>query len=124
MFDQVLSTIQLQQEMFRQWFQQWPRVLRIPWMRERVRQIRQALLGEGRPMTPSADYLDLLHSGTLEDAFRVAEAKDPAQFCKLTEELWRNSFDCCSKTAMEEQLRELRAAMRRGSRPCPGGDRR
>lgn len=32
------------------------------WMRERVVEIRQALLGGGRPLTPASDYLDLLES--------------------------------------------------------------
>ncbi|HET8580293.1 MAG TPA: hypothetical protein VFL31_04775, partial [Nitrospiraceae bacterium] len=32
------------------------------WMRERVWQIRLALLGDGRPMIPAAEYLGLLHS--------------------------------------------------------------
>lgn len=32
------------------------------WMRERVRQIRSALLGDGQPMIPAAEYLDLLQS--------------------------------------------------------------
>lgn len=32
------------------------------WMRERVCQIRLALLGDGQPMIPAAEYLGLLHS--------------------------------------------------------------
>jgi protein-tyrosine-phosphatase len=32
------------------------------WMRERVWQIRLALLGDGQPMIPAAEYLDLLQS--------------------------------------------------------------
>ena len=47
---------------------------------------------------------------TIEEAFRVGEAKDPGQFRKLTEELWRQSFDSL-KTAAESQVREFQAAM-------------
>ncbi len=32
------------------------------WMRERVLQIRLALLGDGRPLVPASEYLDLLQS--------------------------------------------------------------
>jgi hypothetical protein len=32
------------------------------WMREQTLQIRQALLGRGRPLIPAACYLDLLES--------------------------------------------------------------
>jgi hypothetical protein len=129
MFDQVLdnlrkatdSTIQLQQEMFRQWFQQWPQVLGIPtpgtmlansWadqvhaFQRKWSQTVTDMLNKHRE-TLDSQYRAGIR--TIEDAFRVAEAKDPAQFRKLTEELWRSSFDCL-KTAMEAQLREFQAA--------------
>jgi hypothetical protein len=44
----------------------------------------------------------------IEDAFQVAEAKDPQQFRKLTEELWRHSYECLKKMA-ESQMRDLQA---------------
>jgi hypothetical protein len=137
MFDQVLenlrkatdSTIQLQQEMFRQWFQQWfqqwPQVLGIPtpgtmlanswadqvhaFQREWSETVTD-MLNKHRE-TLENQYRAGIR--TLEDAFRVAEAKDPAQFCKLTEELWRQSLDCL-KTVSESQLRDFQAAVEKG----------
>ncbi len=129
MFDQVLeslrnatnSTIQLQQEMFREWFQQWSQVAGIPtpgtmltsaWA-DQVQNFRKKwsetiteMLNKHRE-TLDSQYRAGIQ--TIEDAVRVGEAKDPAQFRKLTEELWRSSYDCL-KTAMEAQLRDFQAA--------------
>ena len=44
----------------------------------------------------------------IEDAFRVGAAKDPEQFRKLTEELWRHSYECLKNLA-ESQMRDLQA---------------
>ena len=129
MFDQVLdnlrkatdSTIQIQQEMFRQWFQLWAEVPGIPTpgtvLASNVNDQVQAFQRKwSQTVTEMLDkHRETLDSQyragirTIEDAFRVGEAKDPAQFRKLTEELWRSSFDCL-KTAMEAQLREFQAA--------------
>lgn len=47
---------------------------------------------------------------TIEDAFKVGEAKDPQQFRRLTEELWKQSFECL-KTVVESQMRDVQSAM-------------
>jgi hypothetical protein len=133
MFDQVLdnlrkatdSTIHLQQEMFRQWFQQWTQVPGVPtpgtmiansWA-DQVHTFQRKwsetitdLLNKHRE-TLDSQYRAGIR--TIEDAFRVGEAKDPAQFRKLTEELWRNSFDCL-KTVMEAQMRDFQSAAEKG----------
>ena len=49
---------------------------------------------------------------TIEDAFRVGEAKDPEQFRKLTEELWRQSYECLKGLA-EAQMRDVQAVMQK-----------
>src|SRR5512144_38050 len=107
MFDQVLdyfrkatdSTIQIQQEMFRQWFQQWSQVPGVPtpgsllvngWsdqvhaIQKKWSQTVTDMLNKHRE-TLDAQYRAGIR--IIEDAFRVGEAKDPAQFRKLTEEL-------------------------------------
>ena len=125
MFDQVLdnlrkatdSTIQVQQEMFRQWFQQWTQVPGIPtpgaMLADQIHAFQRKWSQTVTDMlNKHRETLDSQYRAgirTIEDAFRVGEAKDPAQFRKLTEELWRSSFDCL-KTAMEAQLREFQAA--------------
>ena len=49
---------------------------------------------------------------TIEEAFKVGEAKDPQQFRRLTEELWKHSFECL-KTVAEAQTRDVQAAMQK-----------
>ena len=48
----------------------------------------------------------------IEDAFRVGEAKDPEQFRKLTEELWRQSYECL-KNLVESQMRDIQTLMQK-----------
>jgi hypothetical protein len=138
MFDQILdnyrkaaeSTIQFQQEMLRNWTQQWPQGFGVS-----TPATASTGFGVSTPATASTEQAqaaqkkwsesitDMLNKHretldsqyragirTIEDAFRVGEAKDPAQLRKLTEELWRQSFDCL-KTAVESQQRDLQAAM-------------
>src|SRR5512135_1433784 len=126
MFDQILdnyrkaaeSTIQFQQEMLRNWAQQWPQVSGVPKPGAAATEQAQAagkkwsetitdMLNKHRE-TLDSQYRAGIR--TIEDAFRVGEAKDPAQFRKLTEELWRQSLDCL-KTAAESQMREFQATM-------------
>jgi len=129
MFDQVVdqfrkatdSTIQFQQEMFRQWTQQWGQLPGVPTpgsllahgvtdqistFQKKWAETITDLLNKHRE-TLDAQYRAGIR--TIEDAFRVAEAKDPAQFRKLTEELWRQSFECL-KTSVESQMRDFQAA--------------
>ena len=46
----------------------------------------------------------------IEEAFKVGEAKDPQQFRRLTEELWKHSIEYL-KTVAEAQTRDVQAAM-------------
>ncbi|MBV8264887.1 MAG: hypothetical protein JO252_00920 [Planctomycetaceae bacterium] len=133
MFDQVVDTfrkaidssLQIQQEMFRQFVQQWSQVPGIPtpgsviansWA-DQVHAIQRKwtqtitdLLNRHREVL-DAQYRAGIR--TIEEAFRVGEAKDPEQFRKLTEELWRQSFDSM-KTVIETQIRDLQAVTQKG----------
>ncbi|MFO0909233.1 MAG: hypothetical protein U0794_12935 [Isosphaeraceae bacterium] len=129
MFDQMMdtfrkateSTLQCQQQMLHQWTSQWAN----PWP-----QPPWASLA-GATSTPLADQLlafqkqaaalvtDVLKKHrevldhqyaagirTLEEAFKVGEARDPAQLMRLTEEFWKHSFECL-RTLSEEQMKNL-----------------
>jgi hypothetical protein len=133
MFDQVVDTfrkaidssMQIQQEMFRQFVQQWSQVPGAPtpgsviantWA-DQVHAIQRKwaqtitdLLNRHREVLDSQYRAGIR---TIEDAFRVGEAKDPEQFRKLTEELWRQSFDSM-KTVIETQIRDLQAVTQKG----------
>jgi hypothetical protein len=139
MFDQILdnyrkaaeSTIQFQQEMLRNLTQQWPQMSGVPTPgAASTEQAQTAWKGAASTAQAQAarqkwseTITDMLNKHretldsqyragiqTIEDAFRVGEAKDPEQVRKLTEELWRQSFDSL-KTTVESQMREFQAAM-------------
>jgi hypothetical protein len=133
MFDQVVdnfrkvtdSTIQFQQEMYRQWVQQWGQLPGVPtpgsliangWAAQIDTLHRKWAETITDMLNKHRETLDAQYRAgvrTIEDAFRVAEAKDPAQFRKLTEELWRHSFECL-KTVTEAQVRDFQAAIQKG----------
>ena len=115
------STMKLQQEMLRSWTQQGSQTFALPTPgvvgAEEVHTAQKKwtetitdMLNKHRE-TLDAQYRAGIR--TIEDAFRVAEAKDPEQFRKLTEELLRHSFECL-KTVGESQMRDLQAAMQKG----------
>jgi len=115
------STMKLQQEMLRSWTQQGSQTFALPTPgvvgAEEVHTAQKKwtetitdMLNKHRE-TLDAQYRAGIR--TIEDAFRVAEAKDPEQFRKLTEELLRHSFECL-KTVAEAQMRDLQAAMQKG----------
>jgi len=124
MFDQILenyrrateSTILFQQMMLRNWTEHWPQTFGVPmpaasWP-EQVHSA-QKKLGETvtEMLNQHRETLDAQYRAgitAIEDAFRVAEAKDPEQFRKLTEELWRHSYECLKNLA-ESQMRDLQA---------------
>lgn len=134
MFDQILdnfrkateSTIKLQQEMTQQWFQQWASIPGLPNPGNMFGTTAAAAPVANAPKQASEAVTELLNKHlktldaqyragirTIEDAFRVLEAKDLAQFRKLTEELWRQSFNSL-KTVIESQLRDFQAATEKG----------
>src|SRR5512135_444148 len=129
MFDQILdnlrkatdSTIQVQQEMFQEWFQQWTQVPGTPtpgtmitssWADQIHAFQRKWSETITEMLNKHRETLDSQYRAgirTIEEVFRVGEAKDFAQFGKRTEELWRQSIDCL-KTVMEAQVRDFQAA--------------
>ena len=133
MFDQIVDTfrkaidssMQIQQDMFRQFVQLWSQVPGVPtpgsvvansWA-DQVHTIQRKwtqtitdLLNRHREVL-DAQYRAGIR--TIEDAFRVGEAKNPEQFRKLTEELWRQTFDGM-KSVIETQTRDLQAVTQKG----------
>ena len=54
----------------------------------------------------------------IDDAFRVGEAKDPEQFRRLSEELWRRNFEVF-KTAVASQMHDVQAVMQKWYEAAP-----
>ncbi len=142
MFDMILdnyrkaaeSTMKLQQDMLRNWAMQWPpmygaQMFGLP--------LTGSASGSSMPgaalleqlsaaqkkwadavtemLTKHRETLDAQYKAgirTIEDAFKLGEAKDPQQFRRLTEELWKQSFECLN-TVVESQMRDVQAVMQK-----------
>jgi hypothetical protein len=129
MFDQVVenfrkateATMQFQQEMIRQWLETCTRVpgvpnLAAPFGKDAGANVeafqKQWAEGVTGLLTRQRESLDAQYQAgirTIDEAFRTTDSKDPEQFRKLAEELWRHSFDCL-KNVIEGQLRDYQAA--------------
>jgi hypothetical protein len=129
MFDQVVetfrkateATMQFQQELVRQWLETCAHMPGMPtpaapFGTDAAAQIQafQKQWAEGATgiLTRQREALDAQYQAgirTIEEAFRSSDSKDPAQYRKLAEELWRHSFDSL-KTVIESQLRDYQAA--------------
>jgi hypothetical protein len=130
MFDQILdtyrkaaeSTMQFQQTMMRNWTQQWPQMpglgLANPagaWMEQvhnAQRKWGETVVGmlDNHRETLDAQYRAGIR--IIDEAFRTGQAKDPEQFRRLMEELWRHSFEAL-KSVTEDQIRECQSAMQK-----------
>ena len=123
MFEQVFenlrmateSSIHLQQEMFKKWVTVWPG-MPVAWNggRDNIQKAQQkwtefmAVLVKKERETLEAQFSAGLKN--IEDAFRLAETKDPEELRARTIELWQKSIDCMRQT-YEAQMRDFQAAM-------------
>jgi hypothetical protein len=134
MYDQMLetfrkaaeSTMQLQQEALRSWTRQWGEMPTMPgvpvstsagpalaatWL-DQIRAFQKTWAGYmSETLTRHRKSLDAQYEAgikTIEEAFRVAEARDPEHFRRLMEELWRQGFETL-KTMSESQMRDVQA---------------
>jgi hypothetical protein len=121
MFEQVLdsfrraseSSLQTQQEMFKQWTQQWLSApLAMPVVasgdgaknaQKRWLELTLEVLNKHRA-TLDATYSSGIQ--VIEQMFRVTEAKSPEDSRRLVEEIWRKLFDTL-KGQSETQLRDF-----------------
>jgi hypothetical protein len=110
------STLQLQQDFFRQWTNQCSTATTAPvggGLTEQVQALRQKWMeGSTELLNKQREALDVQYKTglrTIEDSFRFSEAKTPEEFRKLAEELSREYFDLLKATG-ESQLRGFQAA--------------
>ena len=131
MYDQVLdtfrkaaeSTMQLQQEMLRNWTQQWTHMpagmmpsgsaaMGMPWV-DQIRGLQKTWAAQvTEQMSKHREALDAQYKAgikTIAEAFKVGEARDPEHYRRLTEELWKQSFETL-KTLSETQMKDFQAA--------------
>jgi hypothetical protein len=137
MFDMILdnyrraaeSTMKVQQDVLRNWTAQWPQMFSsgafglpgasaagtmpgVAWLEQMGDAQKKWAETISEILNKHRESLDAQYRAgikTIEDAFKVGEARDPQQFRRLTEELWRHSFDCL-KTVAESQIRDVQSA--------------
>jgi hypothetical protein len=131
MFDQVFdsfrkateTTLQAQQDLFRQWMSQWPMFPIVPptpgsGVSEDVRALQKQWTDSVTAlMTKHCEALDAQYRAgikRIEETLRTAEAKSPEEFRRLTEELWRKSFEVLKQT-IENQVHDFRIAVEKWS---------
>jgi hypothetical protein len=110
------SSLQMQQEMFKQWAQQWPSMplnaagVSADWVRtfqKRWIDYETGLLNKHR------ESLDAMYKSGIqfiEQSFRLTEAKTPEDYRRTVEELWRKVFTVY-KDQTESQLRDFQKAV-------------
>ena len=123
MFEQVFenlrtvteSSIHMQQELFKKWVSVWPGLPVAPnGGGEKIQKAQKkwteftADLVKKERETLEAQFSAGLKS--IEEAFRLVEAKQPEELRTKTIELWRKSIDCMRQT-YEAQMRDFQAAV-------------
>jgi hypothetical protein len=117
------TTLQAQQDLFRQWMSQWPMLPMAPTpsgagMTEQARSFQKQWTDSVTAlMTKHCESLDTQYRAgirAIEDALRTTEAKSPEEFRQLTEELWRKSFEVLKQT-IENQIRDFQVAVEKWS---------
>ena len=117
------TTLQAQQDLFRQWMSQWPMLPLAPTpsssgMSEQARSFQKQWTDSVTAlMTKHCEALDAQYRAgirAIEDALRTTEAKSPEEFRKLTEDLWRKSFEVLKQT-VENQIRDFQVAVEKWS---------
>lgn len=109
------STLQAQQEMFRQWLQQCPPVAApgapSAWAEQQQRWFAttMALMNQQRVMFETTYQAGL---ELIEEAFKTAHARGPGDYRQMVEELWRRLSDTY-KAQLEVGVHELQATMDR-----------
>jgi hypothetical protein len=123
MFEQVFenlrvateSSIHLQQEMFKKWVTVWPGMPvalngggeKIQKAQKKWTEFMAGLVKKERETLEAQLSAGLKN---IEDAFRLAEAKEPEELRAKTIELWQKSIDCMRQT-YEAQMRDFQAAV-------------
>jgi hypothetical protein len=129
------ATMKLQQDMLRNWTLQWPQMfgaqtfgsplMGMPtansampgaaWLEHFSAAQKKWAETVTEMLNKHRESLDAQYKAgirAIEEAFKLGEAKDPQQFRRLTEELWKQSFECL-KTVAEAQMRDVHSVMQK-----------
>ena len=109
------STVQVQQEMFKKWMGMWPALTPTqPTGTEQVLRFKQKwaeVAGElARKQRESLEAQFSAGLRNIEEAFHMADAKDPEDLRARAIELWQKSFECLRQLS-EAQARDFQSAV-------------
>lgn len=109
------ANIRIQHEMFKKWSALWPGMAAAPnGGTEQVQQVQKKWVDfAGEMVKKQRATLETQFSAglkTIEDGFRLTEAKDADELRAKTVELWQQSFESIRKM-YESQMREFQAAV-------------
>jgi hypothetical protein len=108
------STLQLQQDLFRQWTSGWPGLPKLPPTPEKIRSFNKEWAQVSADLTQAFmgawDQQNKAGLASLEKAFDLAQAKDPTELRQRIKEFWQKSFDCVKEFA-QIQTKNFQAAV-------------
>src|SRR5260370_42205881 len=108
------ATMHMQQEMFKKWAGFWPGPVAPGVFGEQAQKFPKKWAEiVGDIVKKQNELLETQFKAGLrniEEAFRLAQAKDPEELRARTVELWQKSFECL-RQAVEAQTRQLQAAV-------------
>jgi hypothetical protein len=126
MFDQVFenlrkateASIQVQQDLFKKWVSLWPGVPGMPAVpavgtEPFIKFQKKWTEFVGDVVKKQRETLETQFSAGLrniEEAFHLADAKDPEELRAKTVELWQKSFECIRQLS-DAQVRDFQAAV-------------
>jgi hypothetical protein len=122
MFEQVFenlrkatdSTIQTQQELFQKWLGLWPAMPpSAPTFGEPLKFQKKWMEALGEIIKKQRESLEAQFAAGLkniEEAFHLADAKNPEELRAKTIELWQKSFECL-RQMFETQVRDFQTAI-------------
>lgn len=106
------SSLQMQQEMFKQWAPQWPSMplnaatASADWTRTFQKRWIEFMTDSLNKQRESLDSVYKSGIQVIEQTFRLSEAKSPDDYRRMVEDLWRKMVEI-SKDQSETQLREF-----------------
>jgi len=110
------SSVQMQQEMFKQWTRQWSGApvnaagVSAEWVQKFQKGWIEFATDSLNKHRKSLDSVYSAGIGAIEQTFRLSEAKTPEDYRRLTEELWRKLYDTF-KDQSETQLRDFQKSV-------------
>ena len=109
------TTLQMQQELFKKWTSLWPvtSLSQVPWAEQTQKFQKKWIEFVDETLKKQRQVLEAQYQAGLqkiEEAFRLAEAKDFEELRAKTLELWQKSFEYLKQT-YEAQVKDFQATL-------------